>query len=255
MQLVKETDLMKPPILILLFTIFFIHANGRSQKDSIAYVSDHLKIISLSAQSYVHISYLQTDDYGKVPCNGLVYLHNGEAVVIDTPADETGSLELIDWITKKKAHRLKAVVANHFHYDCVGGLEIFHQYGVASYANEETLSLAEKRGNTIPLNGFDTELDLNIGDTTVTNRFMGAAHTRDNIISYIPTEKLLFGGCMVKSIGAGKGNLADAEIAEWSNTMKKIKDAYPDIEIVVPGHGNSGGTELLDYTEELFKSE
>jgi metallo-beta-lactamase class B len=58
---------------------------------------------------------------------------------------------------------------------------------------------------------------------------------------------------MVKSMNASKGNLEDANVKEWSNTIRKIKSKYPAASLVVPGHGNAGGQELLDYTITLFE--
>ena len=71
-------------------------------------------------------------------------------------------------------------------------------------------------------------------------------------MTWIPSEHILFGGCQVKSLGSAKGNLADANVDAWSETTRRIKAAYKDARIVVPGHGDAGTTELLDYTIRLF---
>jgi metallo-beta-lactamase class B len=39
----------------------------------------------------------------------------------------------------------------------------------------------------------------------------------------------------------------------WSETVSRLKQQYADARIVIPGHGKSGGTELFDYTINLFK--
>ncbi|MCK0206070.1 MBL fold metallo-hydrolase [Ornithobacterium rhinotracheale] len=57
---------------------------------------------------------------------------------------------------------------------------------------------------------------------------------------YFPKDQVLFGGCLVKELGAGKGNLSDAFPKEWSATIQKVKHAYPEAKIVVPGHGKIG---------------
>lgn len=64
--------------------------------------------------------------------------------------------------------------------------------------------------------------------------------------------KVLFGGCLVKEVGAEKGNVADANVQEWPLTIAGIKEQHPDIKIVIPGHGKPGGITLLDYTATLF---
>ena len=73
------------------------------------------------------------------------------------------------------------------------------------------------------------------------------------MVAYFPADNILFGGCLIKETGAGKGFLGDANISAWSATVAKIKEAYPQLKLVVPGHGRYGDTRLLDYTVELFK--
>lgn len=64
----------------------------------------------------------------------------------------------------------------------------------------------------------------------------------------------MFGGCLIKEVDANKGYLGDANLKEWSNTVEKIKKEYPNVAIVVPGHGEFGDEKLLDYTIRLFKA-
>jgi metallo-beta-lactamase class B len=82
--------------------------------------------------------------------------------------------------------------------------------------------------------------------------FFGEGHTKDNVVGYFPDDKAVFGGCLIKEVGSGKGNLEDANVAEWSQTVSKVKQFYPEAKIVIPGHGETGGTELFDYTIKLF---
>ncbi|MDB2607039.1 subclass B1 metallo-beta-lactamase, partial [Zobellia sp.] len=131
----------------------------------------------------------------------------------------------------------------------------FHQLNIPSYANNKTIELAKKEGNPVPQVGFDSKNELVLGNQKIINRHFGEAHARDNIVSYIPNEHLLFGGCAVKSLNAAKGYLGDANVKEWSKTIEKIKATYPDLKIVIPGHGDYGGPELLDYTSTLFQPE
>ena len=218
------------------------------------YASENLKIERLSDNAFLHISYLNTKKYGKVPCNGMIVLDQGEAIVLDTPTNDEASIELLNWIESKARSETKAVVATHFHVDCLGGLNEFHKRQIPSYAHNKTIELA-KADNTsvLPENGFENYLELKIGNEIVVNEFFGAGHTKDNIISYFPKEKILFGGCLIKTDGAGKGNLNDANVNDWPNTVKKVNEKYVDVKTVVPGHGKVGGTHLFDYTINLFK--
>jgi len=217
------------------------------------YEVEGLRIVPLGDGIFAHVSYLYARGFGKVACNGMIYMDKNEAIVFDTPTDDVISEKLIHWIEKIQKKRIKAVVATHFHEDCLGGLKAFHENGTASYANEATIAIAKERGvKEIPQNGFQEELDLQIGKQSVISKFIGEGHTRDNVVGYIPSTQTLFGGCLVKSVNAPEGYLGDANTAQWSETVQTIKNEYPDLNIVIPGHGRIGSTELLDYTIELF---
>ena len=179
----------------------------------------------------------------------MVYLHGNEAIVFDTPTNNKASSELIDWIGKK---RIKAVVATHFHNDCLGGLAQFHKEGIPSHANHTTIALAKASKEIVPQNSFDQKMVFDIDGDSVRVEFFGQGHTMDNVVGYIPSKKTLFGGCLIKQLNASKGNLEDANVKEWASTVENIIKEIPDLELVVPGHGNHGGTELLEYTMRLF---
>ncbi|MGI9547429.1 MAG: subclass B1 metallo-beta-lactamase [Flavobacteriaceae bacterium] len=219
---------------------------------SYVYQSTSLSIRKITEHSYIHTSYLDLGKSGKFPCNGLIVLDGGEAIVLDTPANHTATLELINWLLKSENADIKAVIVNHHHDDCLGGLDVFHQKQIPSYAHNLTIDLAAKKMNPIPKNGFENSLELHAGDQKVITAYYGSAHTIDNVVCYLPGEELLFGGCMVKSLEASKGNVEDADIKEWPLTIGKIAGEYPSLKLVVPGHGKAGGTELLDYTIALF---
>lgn len=240
---------------LFLLLILFIPLQGKSQKLDSAYTSETLKIIPISETSFVHVTYLNTNDFGKVACNGLVYINNTEAAIFDTPSDKTATEELIRWVTQSKQAKIIAVVVNHFHIDALGGLKTFHDMNIPSYANDKTIELAKNDGVVAPQIGFADENELRVGNGKVFNGHFGEAHTTDNIISYIPDEELLYGGCMIKSLNASKGNLEDANTDTWSETVSQIKVAHPHLKTVVPGHGKHGTTELLDYTIQLFKTD
>jgi metallo-beta-lactamase class B len=204
---------------------------------------------------YAHISFLQTESFGRVACNGMLVVNQKQAIVFDTPADNESAAALIEFVRSKLNGRIKAVVATHFHADCIGGLKVFHDHNIPSYANQQTINILQQKGESpvVPQNGFEQTLTLNVGNEKVYTRYFGEGHTRDNCIGYFPKDKAVFGGCLIKEVGASKGNLEDANVHAWSETVSRLKQQYPDARIVIPGHGKSGGTELFDYTINLFK--
>ncbi len=228
----------------------------RSIMDStIVFKTANLIIERLSPHVYQHISFLNTSDFGKVSCNGMIVADGGEAIIFDTPASMDGSAELIAYVTGQLGFHITAVIPTHFHEDCVAGLEVFNDHAIPVYASNRTLAQFKTKAIKLstPINGFDKELTLPIGDHKVIAGYFGEGHTTDNIIGFYPRENALFGGCLIKALGAGKGNLTDANTRQWSETVKKLWQKFPQAEIIIPGHGNYGGPALLEYTIQLFQ--
>lgn len=234
------------------FAFIFFSCQSLSNSDK-NYTSDDLLTKKVKDNVYEHVSYLVTQDFGKVPCNGMVIFNKTEAIVFDTPDNDSIAAVLIDWINDSLNCKVIAVIPTHFHDDCLGGLKAFHKRQIPSYAANRTIALARAKNVEIPQRGFDDKLELKVGDKEVVVEFNGEGHTSDNVIAYFPSQKVMFGGCLVKEVAASKGNLDDANVNDWSETVMKVKEKYPDVEVVIPGHGKRGGTELLDYTIELFK--
>jgi len=243
-------------LLLLTLPLSLVHCSSPKEPAFVAkeaYHSDALIVEQVTPNAFVHTSYKQTEDFGNVPCNGLVVRKGNEAIVFDTPTKDSSATELIRWITDSVHCTIKAVVPTHFHDDCLGGLKAFHANGIPSYANAKTLELAVANGMTVPQHGFTEALELQVGMEKVLVRFFGEGHTKDNVVGYCPSEHVLFGGRLVKEMDASKGYLGDANVAAWSGTVETVKRAFPDVRVVVPGHGQYGDGKLLDYTIELFR--
>lgn len=252
---------MKTGIRVLLASVIALTSlHGSAQKKNTfkakeLYKSDKLVITQVAENSFEHTSFLQTNDFGNVPCNGLIVRNSNEVIIFDTPTNDTVSTELIKWIKETLHCKINAIVATHFHNDCLGGLNAFHENNIPSYAYFKTIELAKENKYTVPQNSFPDSVVLKAGTEKAIVKFFGEGHTRDNVIGYFPSEKILFGGCLIKEIDATKGYLGDANVAAWSGTVEKIKAAYPNVKIVIPGHGDYGSQKLLDYTIKLFKTQ
>jgi metallo-beta-lactamase class B len=247
----------------LLFVIAFLLCGNLYAQNTLSpkefepievYHSEDLIIIQISENAFLHTSFLQTNDFGKVPCNGMVVRNSNEVVVFDTPTNNKSAEDLINFFREKLHCKINAVVPTHFHDDCLGGLASFHKSKIPSFGNFSTIELAKTNNVVVPKNGFNDSLKLNIGNTYAVVKYFGQGHTKDNVVGYFPNENILFGGCLIKELDATKGFLGDANISEWSNTVEKVKQQFPNVQIVIPGHGKIGGKDLLDYTIKLFKS-
>lgn len=249
------------PFIKILFVLLIASVNFKSvaQKQALfkpkeVYKSKDLVITQISKNAFEHTSFKQTNDFGYVPCNGLVVRNSNEVIIFDTPTNDKSSEILIKWIKEKLHCKIKAIIPTHFHDDCLGGLKAFDDNRIPSYAYYKTIALATENKYVVPKNSFSDSLMLKVGHEYIVAKFFGEGHTKDNVVGYFPSEKIMFGGCLIKEVGAGKGYLGDANLGEWSNTVEKIKNTYPHLQTIVPGHGAFGNTTLLDYTIKLFKN-
>ena len=226
-------------------------ANIMAQMDTVT-VSDELQLVRLSENVYQHISILKIRQQA-YPCNGLVYIHNGKVVVIDTPVTIEQSNQLIGWIEAQNMEVI-AVVPCHWHVDCLGGIGAFHARGIESYCLQQTYSICQQKGLPLAQHAFIDSLCLKVGSGEAYCYYPGGGHTADNIVVYLPSEKILFGGCLVKAMHQQQlGNLDDAIIGEWEASLTAVQSEFPDAMLVVPGHGAVGNLMLLDHTKTLVQ--
>lgn len=213
---------------------------------------DGVELVLVRPGVYLHRTYMSTNDFGKVDCNGLVYVVNGEALVVDTPPTAALSRALLARIQSELKAKVVGLSIGHTHEDSMGGLAVFESAGIPSYASRQTQVLARQKGLPVPRAGYDSQLELMVGGKPVLCGYFGPGHAPDTAVTYLVEEKVLFGGCLVKALGAGKGFLGDADLAQWSPTVRRVRQAFPDAQVVVPGHGAFGDAGLLDFTIELF---
>ncbi|MEC7755918.1 MAG: subclass B1 metallo-beta-lactamase [Bacteroidota bacterium] len=227
-----------------------------AKADSVVYQSQALTIIKLTDHTYQHISYLDTDTFGKVPCNGMFVINEGEGIVFDTPTHSENAKELIIFIRSELKSKITALIPTHFHEDCIGGINEFDTQGIPAFVGTRTIKLLTDNNYNFktPINAFNDSLNLKLGNQAVVVHFLGEGHTQDNLVGYFPLDHVLFGGCLIKSVGAGKGNLEDANVQQWPATVAKVKRKFPEADLIVPGHGKTGNTALLDYTIQLFET-
>tara|TARA_B110000046_G_C12965102_1_gene386313 strand:- start:3 stop:728 length:726 start_codon:yes stop_codon:yes gene_type:complete len=236
----------------LIFFLSFICSIAIAKSDTI-HVSEYLQIVPINEHTFLHISYIPYKE-SKFPCNGLVYIKDGQAAVLDTPVGDEASIDLIRWIMNDKKSIINHLIVNHFHEDCMSGLTTFVGTGCQTISHKKTCKLAGLQGYNCTQRYFEDSLVIDVAGTKIISYYFGAAHSDDNIVTYIPSDRILFGGCMIKEVGAGKGNLSDANKTEWPKTVTKVKNKFRKAKMVIPGHGKPGKKKLFDCTIDLFST-
>jgi len=218
-------------------------------------IDNDIQLIHLQDSIYVHVTWHYLDNFGRFPSNGMIIIKNGQAVMIDTPMDNDKTERLTEYLEDSMHVELTKLIIGHFHDDCLGGLGYIQSKGIESIANSMTIDKCKELGLPIPSTSFADSLIFDFNGEQIVCRFFGGGHTFDNITVWIPGKKILFGGCLIKSYNSkGLGNLTDAVVDDWDITIRKLIDKYPDINTVIPVHGDFGGAELLIHTIELVNN-
>ncbi|GAB3271630.1 subclass B1 metallo-beta-lactamase [Parahaliea aestuarii] len=198
-------------------------------------------------------SHIATQQLGDLlyPSNGLIVRDGNTLLLVDTAWGAENTAALLDAIDRQIGLPVTRAVSTHFHDDRVGGVRVLQETGVATYASPVTRQLALGEGNEVPshsLQGLSSPGDvLPFGPLEIF--YPGAGHAPDNIVVYVPSARVLFGGCAVHEASReSAGNVADADLQEWPASVARIQQRYPDAEVVVPGHGLPGNLELLGHT-------
>ncbi|HEY3390576.1 MAG TPA: subclass B1 metallo-beta-lactamase [Prolixibacteraceae bacterium] len=236
--------------LVVLFYLSTASAQGISKKITI---NNDLELVQLTPNVYMHISYAEFGGFGRVACNGMILTDGDKAFLFDTPPTDQLTRQLIEWISQNLRLEIVGFIPNHWHVDCMGGLESLRSIGVKTYANQLTIDIATAKNLPVPEHGFTDSISLKLGNKEIDCYYLGAGHSMDNIVVWIPSEKVLFPGCLVKELKAnGLGNTVDGDLKAYPQTIDKVLRKFPQAKIVIPGHGAYGGLDLITHTRDLL---
>lgn len=105
---------------------------------------------------------------------------------------------------------------------------------------------------TLPSQTFSGELALQVGSKTVRLIEVGPAHTRGDVIAYVPADRTVFTGDIL--FVDGHPLVWEGPVSNWIRALRLIREL--DVETVVPGHGpvtdKNGVRRLEDYFTYLL---
>ncbi len=236
---------MKKIALVLFLFVFSFSVSGQK--------SDALKISQLSGDFYIFTTY-QTYKDTKVPANGMYVVTNEGVVLIDLPWDKAQLQPLLDHIKAKHNKDVVMSISTHFHEDRTNGIEELKSKDIKTYTTKKTDELSQKDGNERAEFLLEKDTEFKIGQYKFQTFYPGEGHAPDNIVVWFENEKILYGGCFIKSTQATDiGNLSHANINEWSNSIKKVQKNFKNPKFVIPGHDGWASTKSLKHTLKLIK--
>lgn len=184
---------------------------------------------------------------------GFVVTPDG-VVVIDALGSPALAQRLLDEIRRHTGKPVTHVILTHYHADHIYGLQRFKAAGATvlahqaarEYLNSDTarLRLEASRTELAPWVDANTRLvpadtwlsgahDLTVGGVRMQIRPVGPAHTPEDLVIYLPDEKVLFAGDLVFRNRIPFVGQADSR--QWIKSL----DALLGFEAtaIVPGHG------------------
>ncbi|GAA4463250.1 BcII family subclass B1 metallo-beta-lactamase [Nibrella saemangeumensis] len=191
------------------------------------------------------------------PSNGLI-INTSDGVVLvdtgwDTPEDTDNTRQLLRWVADNLHRPVRFCIVTHFHDDRVGGISEMRKAGIRVISTPLTARMSVKEGYPSPDPVLPADTTFTIGQVPIRCYFPGEGHTSDNMVVWLPSEQILHGGCFVKSVAAfGMGNVADANLTEWTNSVRRVINQFGTAKIVVPGHEEWGDTRALEHTLQLL---
>ncbi len=264
-------------LVLFLFNIYFNPTVFAKPLGDIYILSDELTVKKIKKDIYI------INHRFPWPANSmLVRCSDKDFVWVDTPYNNEATKQVLDWVESIFGNVRIVEINTGFHNDNLGGNGFLKQKGIDIYGSHLTKRLLTEQADktrqqllkwlekpqlkkyyhahatakyTEPnqLYKLKDGLQLNFDGKKVEVFYPGASHTLDNVVVYFPDKKLLFAGCLVKSINNTKlGYIVDANMKQWPVSLKKILAKFSQAQIVVPGHGAVGGIELIKHTLSLF---
>lgn len=208
-----------------------------------------LTVRRLAGRVWLHVSV-----ENGIPSNGLIVeTDDGGSLLIDTAWDDDQTGRLVEWARTTLGKPIRRAVPTHFHEDRLGGIDTLRKLGIPMAGLDLTRTLAQARGKQPLPDVYLTAAQGARADAEGIEVFYpGPGHSRDNVVVWLPRERVLFGGCLLKAAATrDMGNVADADIPAWPATVARVMERYPSAAVVVPGHGAPGGFDVLTHTRAL----
>jgi len=197
---------------------------------------------------------------------------SGGVVVVDALGSPVLAKKLIAEIRKVTNQKIVAVIVSHYHADHIYGLQEFKKIGATIYAQGEgrnylSSETAKQRliasrvdfapwvnANTRLISAdvwIDKTFNLKVGRVDFLISRVGPAHAPEDLMVYVPSEKVLFAGDLVF-----RGRIpfvGNADSKGWLLALDEIERLNPNV--VIPGHGSYSTKPLEDivFTRSYLK--
>jgi metallo-beta-lactamase class B len=217
-------------------------------------LSPSVKVRRLAEHTWLHVSTMKTEHWGEVPSNGLLVVTSAGSILLDTAWNDEQTRVLLLWAETHLHAPVRKALVTHAHEDRMGGIRSLLAASVEVIGLDQTAKKMLSLGFPPLQVTFQAETSIRLGDQTIDVFYPGPGHIADNVVAWIPGDRVLHGGCLVKEQPAKSlGNLADADVKAWPASLRRVLERYPSPAIVIPGHGAPGDLSLVRHTLDLLR--
>jgi metallo-beta-lactamase class B len=210
-----------------------------------------LKITRLAGDFYIYTTYSEYKG-SRIGANGMYVITREGVIIIDSPWDTTQFQPLLDSIQVKHNKTAVMCIATHFHEDRSGGLEYYRKLGIKTYTTRQTDALSKQHGMKRAEFLIDKDTLFTFGQYTFKTIYPGKGHAPDNIVIWFEKEKILYGGCLIKSVeDETLGYLGDASINDYPTTIRNVQAKCKNPAYVIPGHNDWNNPTSVTHTLEM----
>jgi len=189
--------------------------------------------------------------------NTGILVSDSLVLVIDTKMDDAAK-QLADQVKALAGNKPILVVNTHIHSDHIKGNVFFKGQTILAGGDYKKEAWIEENGEeTLPTKWLKDTLTFQMGDEKVSIFNLGInAHTQSDVMVYLHNRKMLFGGDVIlnKQVPAMFAKF-NADPEGYLATFDRLNKQF-EIKVVVPGHGEIGGTEVIEdfRRHELVKA-
>jgi metallo-beta-lactamase class B len=213
-----------------------------------------LVIAPLTGDFYIYTTY-NVYKGNRIGANALYLVTEEGVVLFDTPWDTTQFQPLLDSIRIRHNKDVVLCLATHFHKDRTGGLQFYRQKGISTYTTKLTDSLSLQRGMNRAEFLMQKDTAFTVGGYSFQTYYPGPGHAPDNIVVWFEKEKILYGGCLIKSVEETTlGNLADANPAAYATTLRNLRRRFKKPRYVITGHNDYTHPQAVEHTLKMAET-
>lgn len=215
-----------------------------------------LKIEKVKDKFYVFSSSKTYTDspFTAISANGMYVVTDDGIVLFDTPFDSSQFQPLLDSIQAKHKKNVVLCIATHSHDDRTNGLDYYKGQNIITYTTKMTDEISKSRREKRAAFIMPDNNSFAVGEFAFEVFYPGPGHTPDNIVVWFERDKILYGGCFIKSVEAKNlGNMSDANLGEWENSIRKVIKKFKHPKFIITGHQFWRSTESLQHTITLIR--